>query len=318
MQEPYTGGTRRPAAPPALQSGIVAAQTRTDLAPAVAPPTPDECPHPTPVTGVMAHEFSHYQGAIGPEGLRRTSTYYGPVIGGLPIQAWHCETCGLLRLSFVDGRREERRMYPGPQPGLLALPTPFDPQQEHYGLQARVSGVTVPPSMYVELVAPFEAAPFVPPWAGRELPGWSALTWFTVVGLMFVITGLLATGILAVYDYSTPAAIGPVVMITGYTFLAILIIQVLGAAQRHWFPFPPIAPSIAQTQRVTTRADGATIAVVTLLSLTMVGLFIAAVLAVYTYSTAAAEGPVVIVTVIFAILAVVVGLGSAIGRRVRR
>ena len=296
----------------------MAAQTQTPPAPAVAPPSPDECAHPAPIVGVMANEFSHYQGAIGPEGLRRTSTYYGPVIGGLPIQAWHCQVCGLLRLSFIDGRREERRLYPGPQPGLLAEPTPFDPQQEHYGLQARVSGVTVPPSMYVELVAPYQAAPFVPPWQGRELPRWGALTWFTVLGLMFVIVGLLATGILAVYDYSTPAAIGPVITITGYSFLAILVVQVLGAAQRHWFPFPPIAPSIAQTQRVTPKADGATIAVVTLLSLTMVGLFIAAVLAVYTYSTAAAEGPVVILTVVFAALALIIGLGSAISRRMRR
>ena len=265
----------------------------------------------------MAHEFSHYQGAIGPEGTRRTSTYYGPVIGGLPIAAWHCEQCGLLRLSFVDGRREERRLYPGPQPGLLAEPTPFDPQQEHYGLQARVSGITVPPSMYTELVAPYEPAPLVMPWEGRQLPQWGALTWFTVAGLVFVICGLFATGVLAVYDYTTPAAVGPVITITGYTFLAILIIQVLGAAQRHWFPFPPIAPSIAQTERVSPKLDGATIAVVTLLSLTMIGLFIAAVLAVYTYSTAAAEGPVVILTVICAVLAAIVGLASAMGRRSR-
>jgi hypothetical protein len=287
----------------------VAAQMRTK---------PEDCAHPAPVTGVMANEFSHYQGAIGPEGTRRTSTYYGPVIGGLPIQAWHCQVCGLLRLSFIDGRREERRLYPGPQPGLLAEPTPFDPQQTHYGLQGRVSGLTVPPTMYADLVAPYQPAPFVAPWQGRELPKWGALTWITVLGLIFVITGLLATGILAVYDYSTPAAIGPVITITGYSFLAILIAQILGAAQRHWFPFPPIAPSIAQTQRAAPRVDGPTVAVITLLSLTILGLFIAGVLAVYTYSTAAAEGPVVVVTVVFAVLAVIVGLGSAITRRSRR
>ncbi len=306
----------------ALQSGIVAAQTRTDPAPAAAtaaaPPTPEECAHPAPVTGVMAHEFSHYAGAIGPEGTRRTSTYYGPVIGGLPIRAWHCEVCGLLRLSYLDGRTEERRLHPGPQPGLLVEATPFDPQQEHYGLQARVSGVTVPLTMYSELVSPYRPAPFVPPWQGYELPRWGALTWFTVVGLCFIVVGLLATGILAVYDYSTPAAVGPVITITGYTFLAILIAQVLGAAQRHWFPFPSLAPSIAQTQRGEPHIDGPTIAVVTLLSLTMLGLFIAAVLAVYTYSTSPAEGPVVIVTVILAVLAIIIGLGSAISRRSRR
>ncbi|HEX4580314.1 MAG TPA: hypothetical protein VH498_09975 [Candidatus Dormibacteraeota bacterium] len=300
----------------------MAAQTRTDPAPAAvtaaAPPTPEECAHPAPVTGVMAHEFSTYAGAIGPEGTRRTSTYYGPVLGGLPITAWHCEVCGLLRLTYVDGRTEERRLYPGPQPGLLIEATPFDPQQVHYGLQPRVSGVSVPATMYSDLVAPYQPAPYVPPWQGRELPRWDALTWFTVVGLGFIIVGLLATGILAVYDYQTPAAIGPVITITGYTFAAILLAQVLGAVQRHWFPFPPIAPSIAQTQRGTSRVDGPTVAVITLLSLTMLGLFIAAVLAVYTYSTSPAEGPVVIVTVIFAVLAVIVGLGSAISRRSRR
>jgi hypothetical protein len=171
--------------------------------------------------------------------------------------------------------------------------------------------------MYLELTAPYEAPPFTPPWERVELPAWDLLTWFTVTGLGLVMLGLLATGILAVYDWRTPAAIGPVVTITGYTFLAILLMQLAGAAQRHWFPFPPIAPSIADTQRGKPRLDGATIAVVTLLALTMVGLFIAAVLAVYTYSTSAAEGPVVIMTVIFALLAIVIGLGAAIARHMR-
>ncbi len=286
-------------------------------APAAAPPAPEECPHAAPIVGVMAHEFSHYEGAVGPEGTRRTSTYYGPVIGGLPIQAWHCQTCGLLRLSFLDGRKEERRLHPGPQPGLLAEATPFDPQQQHFGLQARVSGLTVPPRMYTELAAPYASAPISRPWERVALPSWDALTWFTVVGLAFVMVGLFATGFLAVYDYTTPAAVGPVVTITGYTFLAILLMQVAGAAQRHWFPFPAIAPSIAQTERGQPRMDGATAAVVTLLGVTMVGLFIAAVLAVYTYSTSAAEGPVVIVTVISAVFAAIIGVGASILRRIR-
>jgi putative Ca2+/H+ antiporter (TMEM165/GDT1 family) len=63
--------------------------------------------------------------------------------------------------------------------------------------------------------------------------------------------------------------------------------------------------------------DGATRAVVTLLVITIVGLFIAAILAVYTYSTSAAELPVVIITVVAAILAVVVGLGGSIARHMR-
>ncbi len=265
----------------------------------------------------MAHEFSTYQGAIGPEGTRRTSTYYGPVLGGLPISAWHCQTCGLLRLTFVDGRKEERRLYPGPQPGLLAEATPFDPQQVSYGLQARVSGVTVPPSMYRELTAPYEAAPVTPLWERVELPSWDAVTWTTVVGLGVVMVGLLIIGILAVYTYSTPAAIGPVVTVTGLTFFGILLLQLAAAAQRHWLPFPPIAPSIAATQRGAPALDGSTKAVVTLLALTAVGLFVAAILAVYTYSTSAAELPVVVITTVCAILAVIVGLGGSIARHMR-
>jgi hypothetical protein len=265
----------------------------------------------------MAHEFSTYEGAIGPEGTRRTSTYYGPVLGGLPISAWHCQTCGLLRLAFLDGRKEERRLYPGPQPGLLAEATPFDPQQVGYGLQPRVSGLTVPPVMYTALTAPYQPAALVPPWERIELPVWGPLTWLTVMGLGVVMLGLLSTGILAVYTYTTPAAVGPVVTITGFTFLAVLLAQLAGVAQRHWFPFPPISPSIAETQRGVPKLDGATIAVVTLLTLSIVGLLAAAILAVYTYSTAAAELPVVIITVIFAILAVVIGLSAAIARHTR-
>jgi hypothetical protein len=269
------------------------------------------------VIGVMAHEFSTYQGAIGPEGTRRTSTYYGPVLGGLPITAWHCETCGLLRLAFIDGRKEERRLYPGPQPGLLAEATPFDPQQVAYGLQPRVSGLTVPPAMYTELTAPYQAAPITPLWERVELPAWGVLTWMTVVGLGVVMLGLLVTGILAVYTYSTPDALRPVAVVTGLTFLAVLLLQLAGAAQRHWFPFPHIAPSIADTQRGAPALDGPTIAVVTLLTFSMVGLFIAAILAVYTYSTSDAELPVVIITVISAILAAVIGLGASVARHMR-
>jgi hypothetical protein len=265
----------------------------------------------------MAHEFSTYQGAVGPEGTRRTSTYYGPVLGGLPISAWHCEICGLLRLTFIDGRKEERRLYPGPQPGLLAEATPFDPQQVAYGLQPRVSGLTVPPAMYTELTAPYERAPVTPLWERVELPAWGVLTWVTVVGLGVVMIGLLLTGILAVYTYSTPGAIGPVVTITGVTFFGVLLLQLAGAAQRHWFPFPTIARSIAETQRGAPALDGATIAVVSLLIISIAGLFIAAILAVYTYSTSDAELPVVIITVICAILAVVIGLGGSIARHRR-
>src|SRR5258708_25132878 len=99
-----------------------------------AAPTPEECAHPSPLTGVMAHEFAQYEGGQGPEGKRRTLTFYGPVIGGLPITAWHCEVCGLLRLAYPDGRTEERRLFPGPQPGLLAEPSAIAPEASRFGM----------------------------------------------------------------------------------------------------------------------------------------------------------------------------------------
>jgi hypothetical protein len=266
----------------------------------------------------MAHEYSHYEGAIGPEGLRRTTTYFGPVIGGLPIDAWHCETCGLLRLSYPDGRTEERRLYPGPQPDLLAVPTAFDPQQVGFGSQARVSGLTVQPRVYAQLAAPYAGAPFTPPWQRVTLPSWNFLTWLTVVGLTVVMAGLLTTGVLAVYDYQTPESIGPAINITGWTFFAVLVAQLLGAAQRHWFPFPPIAEPVATTQRGEPAMDGATVAVVTLLTLTMVGLFAAGILAVYTYSTSAAEEPVVVLTAICGVGAVLILIVGAVARHVRK
>ena len=58
-------------------------------------------------------------------------------------------------------------------------------------------------------------------------------------------------------------------------------------------------------------------AVITLLVLSIIGLFVAAILAIYTYSTSAAELPVVVITTFCAILAVVIGLGGSIARNMR-
>ncbi len=55
----------------------------------------------------------------------------------------------------------------------------------------------------------------------------------------------------------------------------------------------------------------------TLLAMTMVGLLVAAILAVYTYSTSPAETPVVVATVVLGVGAALVGLGAAVGRRRR-
>ena len=115
------GSTLAPAGPSADARGTtIRSSVAVADAPSVTPLTPETCDHPAPVTGVMAHEFAHYEGAVGPEGLRRTVTYYGPIVGGLPIRAWHCEQCGLLRLTLPRRSHRGAAAVPGPQPGLLA------------------------------------------------------------------------------------------------------------------------------------------------------------------------------------------------------
>jgi hypothetical protein len=204
----------------------------------------------------MAHEFAHYEGAIGPEGTRRTVTYYGPVIGGLPIQAWHCEQCGLLRLAFPDGRTEERHLYPGPQPGLLALPAAVAPEHELYGLQARVSGLSFvmavaavytysTPNVLTPLaiIVALTFAGLIVLHAGAALirhafpvehvtpsvaetlrgePQLDTAVRVVVTLLVLTIAFLFIGAILAVYTYSTPGAEAPVFILS--------IVCALGAA----------------------------------------------------------------------------------------
>ena len=294
---------------PALQSGSVAVAD----APSARPPTPEECDHPEPVEGVLAHEFAHYDGAIGPEGTRRTVTYYGPVIGGLPIQAWHCEVCGLLRLSFPDGRKEERRLFPGPQPGLMAAPSAIAPEQILFGSQARVSGLSAQPAYMEQLVqqsgfggaaAPALHLPRV------TLPDWDSVTWFTVLGLVGITSLLFAMGILAVYTFSTPSIEVPLAIITSLTFAGLILVRVGVAAVRLFFPAQQLAPSVADALRSRPALDGATRAAVALMSLSLLGFFVAAILAVYTFSTPGAEWPVILMSLAFAITAVVVKLAA--------
>ena len=281
-------------------------------APTSQPPTPDECAHPAPITGVMAHEFAHYEGAIGPEGVRRTVTYYGPVIGGLPIQAWFCEVCGLLRLTYPDGRKEERRLFPGPQPGLIAEPSPVIPEAVSYGMQARVSGLSAQPRYFEQLqaTAGVETGLIALRLPVIALPQYDAVTWLLVTGLGLIAGTLLAMGILAVYTYSTPSIELPLAIIVACTFVGLVLFALGVAAVRHFFPAEQLQPSVAETARGTPQLDAATRTAVTLLCVAVLGLFAAGVLAVYSFATPGAEGPVFIVSMACAGLAALIKLAS--------
>ena len=279
-------------------------------APSVTPPTPETCDHPAPVTGILAHEFAHYEGAIGPEGLRRTVTYYGPIVGGLPIRAWHCETCGLLRLTYPDGRTEERRLYPGPQPGLLAEASPIAPERVYYGMQARVSGLTAQPAFIDQLTG---GESIVPPlqFPTVTLPAWDAITWLTVLGMISVLFGLLLAGLFAALSYSTPNVELPLVLTIVFIFVGVLLLRLVVLAIRYVAPAEKLSPSVAETMRGTPELDAATRTVVFLLVLCVIGLLISAVLATYTYSTPGAELPVILISFSCAIIAAVIKVVDA-------
>ena len=260
-----------------------------DTAPAPAP-TPEECDHPSPVLGVMAHEFAPYDGALGPEGVRRTTMYYGPVVGGLPIQAWHCERCGLLRLSYPDGRREERRLFPGPQPGLLAVATTAMPEVHAFGMQPRVSGLSLDHRMVGTLIPVAAEGPgFTFPQI--TLPQLDVATWLTAILLALTFIGGVVAGVLAVYDYSTPSAEWPTVIVTLILFGSALGVQLFAATVRHFFPMPQLSPGPAERHGGKAEMDGATWTAVILFALAALGLFAGGILAVYDYTTPAAEYP---------------------------
>ena len=261
-----------------------------DTAARSVPPTPEECDHPAPVLGVMAHEFAPYDGARGPEGVRRTTMYYGPVVGGLPIQAWHCEKCGLLRLTYPDGRREERRLFPGPQPGLIAGATTVMPEVTGFGMQARVSGLSLDPRLLGTLIpAPAAGPVFTLPQI--TLPQLDAVTWLTSLLLALACIGGIYTGVLAVYTYSTPDATWPAFIVTLILFGSAVALQIGAATMRHFFPMPPLSASPAERFGGKASIDAATGTAVFFLVLAVIGLFAGAVLAIYTYSTSDAVYP---------------------------
>jgi hypothetical protein len=279
-------------------------------APSVTPPTPETCDHPAPVTGILAHEFAHYEGAVGPEGLRRTVTYYGPIVGGLPIRAWHCEQCGLLRLTYPDGRTEERRLYPGPQPGLLAEASPIAPERVYYGMQARVSGLTAQPA-FIDQLTGGESIVRPLQFPTVNLPAWDAITWLTVLGMIAVLFGLLLAGLFAALSYSTPSVELPLVLTIVFIFVGVLLLRLVVVAIRYVAPAEKLSPSVAETMRGTPVLDGATRTVVFLLVLCVMGLFTSALLATYTYSTPGAELPVILFSFSCAIVAAVIKVVDA-------
>ena len=288
---------------------VVAAEN----APRTLPPTPEECDHPAPVLGVMAHEFSPYQGAIGPEGVRRTTMYYGPVVGGLPIQAWHCERCGLLRLTYPDGRREERRLFPGPQPGLLAVATVAMPEVEAFGMQPRVSGLSLDPRLMGALIPETPVGPvFVMPQI--TLPEYDAVTWLTALLIGLACIGGIYTAILAVYTYTTPSAVWPAIIVTLILFGAAVVLQIGAATMRHVFPMPPLGPSPADRYGAKGSIDGATGTAIALLVLALIGLVTGAVLAVYDYRTPDAVFPLFIGVLVCFVLALLVKVIDAARR----
>jgi hypothetical protein len=287
------------------------------------PPTPAECDHPAPVQGVMAHEYAPYQGARGPEGPRRTTMYYGPVVGGLPIAAWHCERCGLLRLEYPDGRREERRLHPGPQPGLIATAVPGELAPESaLGTQMRVSGLTATPDILEEYLV--EAEPEGEP---REpvlerlrarLPDLGVATWFTVVCFSLCVVGLVLGGVLAIYTWTTPGAMLPLVWTVLALFLAGLVTPPAAAATRRWFASDRLSPSPAVALRGRPQLDGVARLVVGLLTLLVVGLVLGGILAIYDWTTPGAEMPLVVGGVVVFVAALVLQVLGAAVRRLSR
>jgi hypothetical protein len=281
-----------------------------------APPTPEECDHPAPVVGVLAHEFSPYRGAQGPEGKRRTTMYYGPVVGALPIRAWHCERCGLLRLEYYDGRREERRLYPGAQPGLLALAVAEDAAPAaSRGVQASVSGLSLPAELEAVLIPRAEPVRIRIPLPRIELPDLGWVTWTVVVLLVATIVQLVLLMYGAVYDWKTAGWVGPLAVSTAVTFGAAALIPVVVAGFRHFFAWPQLAPSPAEVYGGHPQMDGVTWTVVTLLVIVMLGLAVAGILAIYDWRTPGALRPFVVALGVIFGVGVVVGIAGFANRR---
>lgn len=305
---------RHPSPDDPLQFALVAVADASSPPDAVA-----ECAHPAAVIGVMAHEFAHYEGARGPEGTRRTVTYYGPVIGGMPIQAWHCPSCGVLKLTHPDGRTEERRLFPGRQAGLISEASAIDVDRQYYGLQPRVSGLSTSPDVLAYLArATPSSAPRRSPRQALNLPALGAATWTVVALLTAIAVALLVAGVAATYDWTTPDYLGWLAGGIAAIFGVAMVILVAGATWRQFGPPVPLSPPLVVRERGAAHFDGATYAVVMLLAISVIGLLAVGILAAYDWTTAGIETPVFTVTIGAAVLAALVLIASGIVNHLRR
>jgi hypothetical protein len=264
----------------------------------------------------MAHEFSPYSGAIGPEGLRRTTMHYGPVVGGLPISAWHCDVCGLLKLDYPDGRKEERRLFPGPQPGLLVgAVAEVGAPEAFLGRQARVSGLSVSPELAAALTPPPPEPVEIPHITVPSLA--EAIDGVVVLGLVATLAGLAALGVGAVYSWTTAGWEGPIAAATGATFGGVILLKICAVAFTHFFPFPRLAPSPAEALGGRPDMDGVAWALVGVLGTLTAGLLVAAVLAVYDWKPPDIERPLVFALIGLFVAAFVLAVVGGAARALR-
>ncbi len=130
--------------------------------------------------------------------------------------------------------------------------------------------------------------------------------------------GLVLGGILAIYDWTTPAAEQPLFFTVLGIFLAGIGVQVLDAIGRHWFPGGELSPSPAVALRGRPKLDGATKTVVALLSLSVVGLVLGGILAIYDWTTPGAVLPLFYTVLALFLVAVAVKVLAATVRHLQR
>jgi hypothetical protein len=129
--------------------------------------------------------------------------------------------------------------------------------------------------------------------------------------MISVLFGLLLAGLFAALSYSTPSVELPLVLTIVFIFVGVVVLRLVVLAIRYVAPAEKLSPSVAETMRGTPELDAATRTVVFLLVLCVIGLFISAVLATYTYSTPGAELPVILFSLSCGIIAAVIKVVDA-------
>jgi len=135
-----------------------------------------------------------------------------------------------LRLTRAE-RREERTLFPGPQPGLLAVPTPADPPHTLHGRQARVSGLSAEP-IFFEQFEPTLPDPLLRRIAAG-LPRYGFVTWVNLSGKQLSAGGVsaLVRRVLEASDLQ-PARLGLEVTETAIQFT--ITAQITSAMRALW------------------------------------------------------------------------------------